>query len=163
MVSHYDKTHASLRFSSRAGGKWKSHTVDAGVLASRDVGKYTSLTVDGTGRPGIAYLAIVKDGRVTKSEVRYAQAKVAQPAAATSDGKIHISYVDAAHVNLLTIDYPGGAPEVVDDGLRMDGTTNGGQPRPVYHFVGDNSGIIVSGSARAIVYQDGTTEQLLLA
>jgi hypothetical protein len=251
MVSHYDKTHASLRFSSRAGGKWKSHTVDAGALMSKDVGKYTSLTLDGTGRPGIAYLAIVKDGRTAHSEVRFAQAKVAQPAAAsdwtvvvvesktapadpsmgmlddvpyvnglfiaaartasgapvvvyydrpagdlklaegdgsggfktpvvvdgngaddvgwypslaiTSDGKFHISYVDAAHVNLLTIDYPGGTPEVVDDGLRMDGTTNGGQPRPVYHFVGDNSGIIVSGSSRAIVYQDGTTEQLLLA
>jgi hypothetical protein len=253
VVAHYDKTNQSLRFSTRVAGVWTSHTVDAGALGSKDVGRYTAISLDGTGQPGIGYLAMVKDGSTRRSEVRWAQAKNSRPSsqadwtvtvvesraappdpsmgmlndvpfvngvfvsstrtaqadpvlvyhdrvggslklaewdraasrfkqpvivdgaapgtdvgwypsvAATPDGKLHIAYVDSGRDNLLTITYPGGSPEVVDDGLRFDGMTSGGLPRPVFHFVGDNSAIVVTGTTRAIVYQDATAHELLVA
>jgi MYXO-CTERM domain-containing protein len=83
VVAHYDRTNQSLRLSARRGGVWTSSTVDAGAPDGDDVGRYASLTLDAMGRPGIAYLAIVKDGRGSRSEVRFAQAKTATPAAAS--------------------------------------------------------------------------------
>jgi hypothetical protein len=83
--------------------------------------------------------------------------------AVSPDGVVHIAYVDAAHQNLLATTYPGGTPVVVDDGYRIDGTTGGGEPLPVFHHVGDNSAIVDSGTITAIVYQDATTQDLLIA
>jgi len=83
--------------------------------------------------------------------------------AVSADGVVHIAYVDAAHQNLLVTTYPNGTPAVVDDGYRIDGTTDGGLPRPVFHHVGDNSAIVVAGGVTAIVYQDATTQDLLFA
>jgi len=253
VVAYYDKTNTSLRFASRAGGQWKTMVVDAGVANMKDIGKYTAISVDATGRPGIAYLAIITDGRTARTEVRFAQAKVTAPAAAsdwtqsvieskakpadpnqgmlddipyingvfitatrtpegnpvvawydridgslklaewntssggfkapvvvdgaaaasdvgwypslavTPDRKIQIAYVDATRDNLLATVYPDGVPEVVDDGLRTDGVTAGGLPRPVSHFVGDNSAYVASGTARAVAYMDSTAHELRLA
>lgn len=249
VIAYYDRTHASLRYAARSAGTWTSYVLDSGAPGAKDVGKYTSITVDALGRPGVAYLALVTDGEDTAhSEVRYAQASRAAPASAADwsqvlveskamvvatgtvddlpqacglfiasarrpsgdpvvayydrtaetlrlasfaaggfdppvtldggdggdvgwypslavspDGTVHVAYVDAARQNLLVTTYPDGVPEVVDDGYRIDGTTPDGQPRPVFHHVGDNSALIASGSVTAIVYQDATNQDLLLA
>lgn len=247
MVAHYDRTNTSLRFATKRGTAWTAMTVDAGVKDTSDVGRYASITLDPMGRPGIAYLALVKDGRNTRSEVRYAQAKTSAPVAPSdwtqtviesraapadpsggmlddipfvngdfvsstrnasgdpvvvwydrpngdlrlaesangsfkapvvvdgdgdvgwypsvavgADGKAQITYVDASHDNLCAIVYPGGQREIIDDGLRSDGMTVDGLPRPVFHMVGDGSTVLAGDTARA-VYQDGTTHELVLA
>src|SRR5262249_52462337 len=65
---------------------WSAHTVDVGEVRSdpttggKDVGRYTSITLDPDGKPGIAYLAVINDSGQIHSEVRFAQATVAQPA-----------------------------------------------------------------------------------
>jgi MYXO-CTERM domain-containing protein len=254
VVSYYDATHASLRFAQKSGGTWHSYTVDSGVPMAKDLGKYTAITVDGSGRPGIGYLALIKDGAAAHSEVRFAQAARALPAgpgdwsqvlveskaipmeaadqamlddlpdacglfvaatrtlggvpmlayydrpakalklapgdgngfsapivieagaagvdagwypslAVSPDGTVHIAYIDRALIQskLMTVDWPDGTPVVVDDGYRTDGTTAGGLPDPVYHQVGDNSAIVNNGHVSAIVYQDATSQDLLLA
>jgi MYXO-CTERM domain-containing protein len=114
VVSYFDRETASLRFAARVGGVWTNHVVDAGTgtLAGATgalVGLYTSLTVRGDdGRPGIAYLAHVKDASGTHAEVRYASAQVAEPKVA-ADWQIKIvdqaplPPVDAAKPNLYPL------------------------------------------------------------
>jgi hypothetical protein len=80
MVAHYDRTNRGLRYAARVGGVWKSHAVDTGDLDSKDVGRHTSISVGADGKPGIAYLAVITEGRAVRSEVRYAQAKTTAPA-----------------------------------------------------------------------------------
>ncbi len=98
-VSYFDRDSASLKFAQRVGGVWKKHVVDAGTknldgATGALVGMYTSLTlrVD-DGRPGIAYLAHVKDASGTRAEVRYASAQVPDPSA---PGDWLIKVVDTA-------------------------------------------------------------------
>ena len=263
VVSYFDRETASLRLAVRgADGKWTKHVVDAGTgtlagAAGALVGMYTSLTLrSDDGRPGIAYLAHVKDENGTRAEVRYASAQVAEPAAAAdwmikvvdtapvpvpteddpniyplpaglglfvdsarltnqapvvvyydrtsgalkmssfnptqnrfdppvlvdggtnddagwsptiavdSAGKIHIAYVGAAQDDLeyIKVASPQGAPEIVDDGYRIDGETPDGLPRPVLHFVGDDASMVVTlNGTPVITYQDATSHELLVA
>jgi hypothetical protein len=259
MVSYYDADGASLRFAARFGGAWTHYQVDAGSaisdpeLGGAEVGKYTSITLDGQGRPGIAYYATFYDtGGVGRSEVRFARARTAQPAGATdwdfftvdmvalppvpadedppvipegvglflssarrvdgspvlayydrpngdlklvtfdpasdtfaapqivdgADGsdvgwypsvavdptdQIHLSYVDAGRDNLIYCNLTDRLPAIVDDGYRIDGQTSDGLDVPVFHFVGDDSGIIANGALLAIAYQDATSHELLLS
>jgi hypothetical protein len=52
-VSYQDVARGDLKVAVRdPGGGWTTHTVDG---ASGDVGRYTSLAVDASGRPGVAY------------------------------------------------------------------------------------------------------------
>lgn len=83
--------------------------------------------------------------------------------AVSPDDTVHISYVDAGRDNLLYVNLRDRVPEIVDDGYRIDGTTPDGLPRPVYHFVGDDSGIVATGSVLAVAYQDATGHELVLA
>jgi hypothetical protein len=84
-ISYFDRDSASLRFAAKVGEVWQRHVVDAGTgdLAGATgalVGMYTSLTLrSDDGRPGIAYLAHVKDAAGTHAEVRYASAQVPDP------------------------------------------------------------------------------------
>src|SRR5262249_16598325 len=250
-VSYYDATHASLRFAQKSGGKWTSYALDAGVPMATDLGKYTAITVDASGLPGIGYLAMIKDGAAAAhSQVRFAPASgpspagpgdgsktvgeskpipaesadaamlddlpdacglfvaVARapaglpilayydrpakslklavgadtpvvveagaasldagwdpPAPVSPDGIIHVAYIDRAlyQSKLMGVDWPGGTPFVIDDGYRTDGTTSDGIADPVYHQVGDNSVIVNNGHVRGVVYQDATSQDLLLA
>lgn len=79
------------------------------------------------------------------------------------DDVVHLSYVDAVRDNLLYMNLTDRVPEVIDDGYRIDGMTSDGLPKPVYHFVGDDSGIVVTGAFMAVAYQDATAHELLLA
>jgi len=54
-------------------------------------------------------------------------------------------------------------PELIDDGYRIVGTTVDGLPKPEYHFVGDDAGLVLGNGVPMVVYQDATTQELLLA
>ncbi|HEY0194179.1 MAG TPA: MYXO-CTERM sorting domain-containing protein [Kofleriaceae bacterium] len=84
-VAYFDHDTASLKLAQKINGAWTSHVVDAGTGALGDggalVGMYTSLSLrTDDGRPGIAYLAHVKDAKGTRAEVRFASAQTAHPA-----------------------------------------------------------------------------------
>jgi hypothetical protein len=79
-------------------------------------------------------------------------------------GVAHVVYVDATADDLKYITDDGSTNEIIDDGYRIVGTTVDGLPKPEYHFVGDDAGIVMPmGMAPYVVYQDATTQQLLLS
>jgi hypothetical protein len=81
-------------------------------------------------------------------------------------GVAHIAYVDATRDNLVYItDAMGSKKEIVDDGYRIVGMTVDGLPKPEFHFVGDDAGLVLPGNGAnpMVVYQDATTQELLLA
>ena len=80
-------------------------------------------------------------------------------------GVVNVAYVGTTADDLKYVtDAPGAVPEVVDDGYRIDGQTVDGLPRPVFHFVGNDAGLVLpAGGAPRVVYQDATTQELLLA
>jgi hypothetical protein len=81
-------------------------------------------------------------------------------------GVVHVAYVDASRDDLVYItDAPGAVREIVDDGRRIVGTTEDGLPKPEFHFVGDDASLVLAnaGVSPIIVYQDATTQELLLA
>lgn len=78
-------------------------------------------------------------------------------------GKAHVAYVSAARNDLKYV-VEGSAPEIIDDGYRVDGVTVDGLPKPALHFVGDDVNLIVrTNRDPVVVYQDSTTQELLFA
>jgi hypothetical protein len=80
-----------------------------------------------------------------------------------ADGVAHVSYVCATADDLLYLNTRTMTRQLVDDGYRVDGTTDEGDPVPVFHFVGDDSAIALTTTGPVIAYQDATTHELLLA
>jgi hypothetical protein len=80
-------------------------------------------------------------------------------------GVAHVVYVSATGDDLkYTTDATNAPKEIVDDGYRIVGTTVDGLPKPEFHFVGDDANIIlVPGGSPTVVYQDATTQELLVA
>jgi MYXO-CTERM domain-containing protein len=81
-------------------------------------------------------------------------------------GVSHVAYVGATGDNLMyTTDAAMAKKEIIDDGYRIVGTTVDGLPKPEFHFVGDDAGLVLppGGGAPMVVYQDATTQQLLLS
>lgn len=96
-IAYHDATskNRSLKFATRAGGKWSAHHVDKAKGKKEQVGRYTSLIWVG-GKPAIAYAAIAADGSKTgsfKSELRWAAASKAAPTA-TADWTVQV--IDSA-------------------------------------------------------------------
>ena len=87
--------------------------------------------------------------------------------AVDATGAIHVAYVGASNDDLKYVTVPptgpATAPEVVDDGYRVVGQTVDNLPKPEFHFVGDDATLTMAGTAPTIVYQDATTQELLLA
>lgn len=85
VMSYYDVTHRSLKVATFGAIRWHTHIVDkaGGVNATTgdDLGRWTSLTLDKKGAPGVAYYAEVAKGPsgMRESQLRFAQAKVADP------------------------------------------------------------------------------------
>jgi hypothetical protein len=78
--------------------------------------------------------------------------------------QLHVSYVGASNQDLLYLDASTGAIEVVDDGYRVAGETGDGLPIPEFHFVGDDSGLVLGADGQPIIaYQDATSHELLVA
>jgi hypothetical protein len=80
-------------------------------------------------------------------------------------GVAHVAYVSATSDDLNYItDATGATSEMVDDGYRIVGMSPDGLPEPEFHFVGDDAGLVVPAQGQPmIVYQDATTQELLLA
>jgi hypothetical protein len=81
--------------------------------------------------------------------------------AVDANGLVHASFLNASRDDLMYVDTGGAAPIVVDDGYRIVGTTEDGLPKPEFHFVGDDSNVVIGPNGPAIVYQDATTHELL--
>jgi MYXO-CTERM domain-containing protein len=80
-------------------------------------------------------------------------------------GVAHVAYVSATGDDLKYItDAPNAKREIIDDGYRIVGTTVDGLPKPEFHFVGDDAGLVLPmGAGDIVVYQDATTQELLVA
>lgn len=76
-------------------------------------------------------------------------------------GVAHVTYLSATRDDLLYVNSDTLTPEVVDDGYRIVGQTEDGLPKPEFHFVGDDSSLIMSGNGPVVVYQDATSHELL--
>jgi hypothetical protein len=253
MVSYFDRDGTSLKFASNRGGSWSHHVVSGGVASGPDgeyaiVGQYSAITVAPDGRPGIAYFTQLGEGNQRWTELRFAQAAMANPgqqgdwtvtvvdsapvpdgagsdslpipmgvglfadATRLSDGspvlvyydriggalksarmsegefgepevldgggvdvgwypgvtvdsgdELHVSYVSAANDDLLYVNTIDRLPEVVDDGYRLVGTTEDGLPVPEFHFVGDDSSVVLTSFGPHIAYQDATSHELRVA
>ena len=88
VIAYYDATNGALRFASFGAVLWHSHAVDVGVGApplGDNFGRWASITLDKSGAPGIAYYAEVAKGAsgMREGQLRFAQAKVANPASKT--------------------------------------------------------------------------------
>lgn len=80
-----------------------------------------------------------------------------------TNDNLHVSYVSASNDDLLYINTIDNVPELVDDGYRLVGQTEDGLPKPEYHFVGDDSTVVLTSDGTYIAYQDATTHELLIA
>jgi hypothetical protein len=80
-----------------------------------------------------------------------------------ADDVLHVSYVSASNQDLLYLNTAAPAVELVDDGYREVGTTEGGVPLPEFHFVGDDSGVVLGAEGPIVAYQDATSHELLVA
>jgi hypothetical protein len=80
-------------------------------------------------------------------------------------GVSHVAYVGATGDNLMyTTDAAGAKKEIVDDGYRIVGQTVDGLPKPEFHFVGDDAGLVLPvGAPPMVVYQNATTQELMLS
>jgi len=80
-----------------------------------------------------------------------------------TDSKVHVAYVSASGDDLKYI-VEGTAAEIVDDGYRIVGVTVDNLPKPEFHFVGEDAGLVLAngGMTPMIAYQDATTQELLL-
>ena len=126
-IAYYDRVHGNLGVASHASGSWVARTIDGEGAAGVD-----------TGDVGIGASLFID---------------------ASNDW--HIAYVDGLAESLRYIKLTGGtkvgAPEVVDDGLGLNGTAFvDGQ-----HLVGDDPSVVVAPSGEVRVsYQDSTVGKL---
>lgn len=258
MVSYFDRETNSLKFAMKpSGGAWSTHVIEQGTTTvnpetgGEQAGLYTSITVDASGVPGIAYLAKVSmGGNIVNGEVRFARASSASPASAAdwqtsvidtmvlppedpenpdpyplpqgiglfiesardangpvvayydrengnlkvartnaggtfdapvvmaganadsgwypsvavdSTGNLHVAYQGADHDDVFYKNTIDNREELIDDGYRIVGTTPDGLPKPEYHFVGADTQIVMTGNGPLVIYQDGTSHELLAA
>ena len=83
--------------------------------------------------------------------------------AVDAEDQLHVSYVSASNDDLLYVNTIDRTPEVIDDGYRLVGTTEDGLPVPEFHFVGDDSSLVLTEGGPFVAYQDATSHELRLA
>lgn len=99
MVTYFDRDSGSLKFAQKLNDAWQIHTIQKGTGPSLGeqgelIGMYTSLSLrTDDGRPGVAFLAHMRDANGARAEVRYAAAQVPNP---TQPGDWQIWVVDKA-------------------------------------------------------------------
>ena len=76
---------------------------------------------------------------------------------------IHVTYESATADDLYYMDTIDNLPQIVDDGYRIVGQTDDGLPKPEFHFVGDDSSVVMASAGPVVTYQDATNHELLLA
>jgi MYXO-CTERM domain-containing protein len=184
---HAEVRYASAQTTTPTGpGDWQTWVVDTGMVPDRDniyplpdgLGLFVDSTRNPTNQaPVVAYYdrgtGDLKVSKFNVSAGSFAAAVVLDGSNNTdvgwspsiqvdAQGVVNVAYVSATSDDLKFIT-EGGQPEVIDDGYRIVGTTVDGLPKPEFHFVGDDAGLVLSGSGAYVVYQDSTTQELLLA
>ncbi|HZS38604.1 MAG TPA: hypothetical protein VFF06_17345, partial [Polyangia bacterium] len=82
VIAYYDLTHKALKFASFGAIRWHQHTIDKGLTAMDDVGRWASMSIGPNGNPAIAYTAIVYSNTQSgqpEGQLRWAQAKTTRP------------------------------------------------------------------------------------
>jgi hypothetical protein len=126
-IAYYDRIHGNMVIASKASGAWEAVVVDGQAPDGTE-----------TGDVGIGATLFIDDA-----------------------GDWHLAYADGLSEGLRYARVKGGtevgAPEVVDDGLGIEGTPfDDGQ-----HIVGDDASILVTSSGEVhIAYQDATSGTL---
>jgi MYXO-CTERM domain-containing protein len=78
-------------------------------------------------------------------------------------GVAHVAYINAQTDSLMyTSDASGAMPSVIDNGYRIVGQTVDGLPKPEFHILDNADLVLPPGNPPMVVYQDGTTSELLL-
>lgn len=169
----------------RTAADWSITTVDAAEVTVSDgpgglripegVGLFANSTRLSDGAPAVVYydrvngtlkLATKTDGEFVVEtldggnglDVGWYPSVIAD-----GDDVLHISYVDVIESDLLYINTADRTPELVDDGYRLVGTNAEGLPKPEFHFVGDDSAIVMTPAGPIVAYQNATTHELLVA
>jgi len=85
--------------------------------------------------------------------------------AVDASGVVHVAYAGMTGHDLRYVsDAPAATPQVIDSGYRVVGTTIDGLPEPEFHFVGADAALVLPpGGSPQVVYQDATTQELLVA
>lgn len=83
--------------------------------------------------------------------------------ALSAGGVAHVAYMNVSHADLMLRDTSTPTAELVDDGYRIVGQTEDGLPKPEFHQVGYDASLLLAGDQPAILYQDATSHELLLA
>jgi MYXO-CTERM domain-containing protein len=76
---------------------------------------------------------------------------------------VHLTYVDVTNNDLLYVNTAEHEIELIDDGYRIVGQTPDGLPKPEWHYLGDDSAIVLTSAGPYAAYQDATTHELLVA
>jgi MYXO-CTERM domain-containing protein len=83
--------------------------------------------------------------------------------AVDTDGTVHVAYQSATRDDLLYVNTADNQIELIDDGYRIVGQTDDGLPKPEFHFIGNDSSIVVGPGGPLVVYQDSTSHDLLVS
>jgi uncharacterized protein (TIGR03382 family) len=186
-----DQLTTELRFAEattpgpKGTGDWTIHVVDSAVVTDDGAGEplplpegtglFANAARLGDGRPVIAYydrehgdlkLATYDGGEFTTEildgddggDVGWYPGLFVD-----RDDVVHVTYVNATNDNLYYVATDDREPEVIDDGYRLVGQTEDGLPKPEFHFVGDDSAIVMSEVGPYAAYQDATSHELLVA
>tara|TARA_R110002096_G_scaffold436051_2_gene666340 strand:- start:88338 stop:92201 length:3864 start_codon:yes stop_codon:yes gene_type:complete len=169
----------------RGGSDWAIELVDEAAVSPEDAqadvltiplgtGLFVELTRDNNDTPILAYYDRVNGDLKLAREAAGGGFDVETlaeggdvgwyPSIDVDDaGIVHASYVDAVNQDLLYVNDDDRIVTVVDNGYRIVGTTEDGLPIPEFHFVGDDSTLILTADGVYIAYQDATTHELLIA
>lgn len=180
---------AELRFASAAtnapasAADWSTTVVDAISMQFPEadpypladgLGLWSTLVRDSSGAPHILYydrvngdLLLVSDtgngfGAPTNVDTAGDVGRYSSAAFDAND-QLHIAYQSFSGNDLLYKNVTTGLREVVDTGYRVVGTTEDGLPKPELHFVGNDTQLVMTADGPAVVHQDSTSQELVLA
>lgn len=137
MVTYFERDTGSLKFAAKVGDAWQIHTIQAGTGPTigelgEHAGLYTSLTLrTDDGRPGVAYLAHIRDAQGGRAEVRYAAAQTPNP---TGPGDWQLWVVDTAPLPPEDANNPNIYPLPAGLGLFVDSARLSNQAPVVVYY-----------------------------
>ena len=172
-----------------SAGDWQHWVVDTGSVPMDDIyplpeglGIWISSARDPRNQaPAVAYYdrgaGELKLSRLDPNSGQFTSPTVLAGMATTGDdsgwtpsvkvdaqGVAHVAYIDASNDALMyTSDAQNAQPSTVDSGYRVTGTTVDGLPKPEFHILDNASLVLPQGVAPIVAYQDGATQELLVA
>lgn len=145
-VSYHDATAGAVKYATWRGSNWVVETISAGGIAEFE----TSLALDGTGRPRVAYagpagvMLAVFDGTTWVNDLIPDTGHGVRPSLVLSNGQPRIAFYDSDRRTLRYSRFDGGRwlTETVDDsgdmGRHCSLALRGGRPCVAYSGPGTN-------------------------